>query len=99
MNEVFTKQMFEYFPSLRKSDSDTKTLALSRSACSAPAAVLATFVSYPFDVMRTRKIAQLTSVDVRKSSMYYSTTLSSAKLIWKLEGTKGFYKGKSFLIF
>jgi solute carrier family 25 thiamine pyrophosphate transporter 19 len=93
MNEVLTKQMFEYFPSLRKSDSNTKTLALVRSACGAPAAVLATFASYPFDVLRTRKIAQLTLLEVRNSSMYYSTTLGSAKLIWRLEGAKGFYKG------
>ena len=56
LNEVLTRQMFEVFPSLKKSDSDTKILALARSACGAPAAVCATLASYPFDMMRTRKI-------------------------------------------
>ena len=93
LNEVFTRQMFEIFPSLKKSDSDTKMLALARSACGAPAAVCATLASYPFDVMRTRKIAQLSSPDMRKSKMYYSTTIALARCIWTVEGPRAFYKG------
>ena len=54
MNEVFTKKLYDCYPFLKKSDSDTKTLAIARSACGAPAAVLATLTSYPFDVIRTR---------------------------------------------
>ena len=61
MNESLTRKMFELFPYLNNSDSDTKILALARSACGAPAAICATLASYPFDVMRTRKIAQVAS--------------------------------------
>ena len=42
MNEVFTKKLYDCYPFLK------------RSACGAPAAVLATLTSYPFDVIRTR---------------------------------------------
>ena len=93
MNEVFTKKLYDRYPSLKKSDSSTKTLAVARSACGAPAAVLATLASYPFDVIRTRKIAQLSSADSRSSGIFYTTTASSARLIYSLEGPKGFYRG------
>ena len=93
MNEVFTTKLYNRYPSLKKSDSSTKTLAVARAACSAPAAVLATLASYPFDVIRTRKIAQLSSANARSSGIFYTTTVSSARLIWSLEGPKAFYRG------
>jgi len=93
LNEVLTRKMFEVFPSLKKSNSDTKILALARSVCFALAALCATLASYPFDMMKTRKIAQLSSPDMRKSKMYYSTTIASARCIWTVEGPRAFYKG------
>lgn len=94
INEKLTKRMFDQFPSLQKSNSDTRLLALSKSACGAPSALCATLVSYPFDVIRTRRIAQLATTSGKpEQRIYYTSTLNAAKLIYKLEGPLGLFRG------
>jgi len=88
--DVFTRQLYSWFPSLNESGVN-RTLIMSSGGLFG--ATMATLISFPFDVVRTRIVAQPTTNLKDPSSLYYTNTRNALIQIVNREGLFGLYKG------
>lgn len=88
--DLFTRQVYTWFPSFNES-AVSRTLIVSLGGlCGAS---MATLASFPFDVVRTRVVAQPTTNLQDPSRLYYNNTRHALATIVKREGFFGLYKG------
>ena len=88
--DIFTRRAYTWFPSLNDSGY-SRTLVVSFGGfCGA---TMATLVSFPFDVVRTRTVAQHTGNLNSPKSVYYKSTPNAVVSIIRGETFFGLYKG------
>lgn len=88
--DLFTRKIYTIFPSLND-NSYKRTFIMSFGGLFG--ASMATLISFPFDVVRTRIIAQPSSNLNDPSSLYYKSTRNALKQIVQRESFIGLYKG------
>jgi len=88
--DLFTRQLYSSFPSLNESATN-RSIIMSFGGLFG--ATMASLVSFPFDVVRTRVIAQPTTNLKDPSSLYYTNTRNALLQIFRHEGLLGLYKG------
>jgi len=88
--DLFTRKLYSTFPSLNESPVN-RTVIVSLGGLFG--ATMATLVSFPFDVVRTRVVAQPTTNLQDPSSLYYTNTRNALVQIVRNEGFFGLYKG------
>ena len=88
--DLFTRQIYHWFPSLNETAVSRTFIVSFGGLCGA---TMATLVSFPFDVVRTRTIAQPTTNLKDPKSLYYLNTRNALTQIFTNEGFFGLYKG------
>ena len=88
--DLMTRQIYAWFPKLNES-AVNRTFIVSFGGLFG--GTLATAVSFPFDVVRTRIVAQPTTNLQDPLSLYYKNTANALATIIKREGFFGLYKG------
>ncbi len=88
--DLTTRQIYTWFPNLSQSAVNRTAIVSFGGLCGA---TFATLASFPFDVVRTRVVAQPTTNLQDPSSLYYKSTFNALRQISSREGFFGLYKG------
>lgn len=88
--DLVTRNIYTWMPGMNSSTVSRTAVVSGGGFCGA---IMATLISFPFDVVRTRVVAQPTTNWNNPNAIYYKNTRNALYQIVTREGFRGLYKG------